>query len=310
MKRARTVQAPPVKALEASSLRRWPLPMPGHDDDKNARGRVLIVAGCSAMPGAAILAADAALRAGAGKLTIATVRSIAPIVAAMVPESKVVALAESTRGGVEARAASALDVDGEFDAVLIGPGMEDEAVTCRFVTAMLRKSRQVTLVLDAVAMSVVAHTRASASFRFDGPTILTPHCGEMAHLLGVEKREVESDPLRAAFAAARQWNAVVTLKSATTFIASDATHVWRHEHGNPGLAVSGSGDTLAGIIAGLASRGASAEQAAAWAVFVHGAAGDRLRRRYGPVGYLAREIAGEVPGLLAALGSRRKRASK
>jgi NAD(P)H-hydrate repair Nnr-like enzyme with NAD(P)H-hydrate dehydratase domain len=83
--------------------------------------------------------------------------------------------------------------------------------------------------------------------------------------------------------------------------------VWRHEGGNAGLGVSGSGDVLAGLVGGLAARGADIEQAAAWAVRLHARAGERLAARYGTLGYLAREIAPEVPALLQALGSRRQR---
>jgi NAD(P)H-hydrate repair Nnr-like enzyme with NAD(P)H-hydrate dehydratase domain len=123
----------------------------------------------------------------------------------------------------------------------------------------------------------------------------------MAGLTGSEKDAVAAEPDRAAVEAARAWNAVVVLKGAVTHIAAPHGRVWRHEGGNAGLATSGSGDVLAGIIAGLVARGASVEQAALWAVALHARAGERLAVRFGPIGYLAREIAGEVPALMAAL---------
>jgi NAD(P)H-hydrate repair Nnr-like enzyme with NAD(P)H-hydrate dehydratase domain len=93
------------------------------------------------------------------------------------------------------------------------------------------------------------------------------------------------------------------MKGSTTFIAAPEGEVWRHDGGNAGLGTSGSGDTLAGIIVGLAARGAPLEQAGAWGVALHARAGVRLAERFGPLGYLAREIAAEIPALMHALGS-------
>lgn len=131
--------------------------------------------------------------------------------------------------------------------------------------------------------------------------LLTPHAGERAHLSGADKSSVSANPHRAAKAAARRWNAVVALKGASTFIAVPNGRVWRHDGGNVGLAISGSGDVLAGLIAGLAARGASLEQAAAWGVALHARAGEQLAVRFGPLGYLARELPAAIPALMHAL---------
>jgi NAD(P)H-hydrate repair Nnr-like enzyme with NAD(P)H-hydrate dehydratase domain len=106
-------------------------------------------------------------------------------------------------------------------------------------------------------------------------------------------------------AAATRWNAIVALKGARTVVASPGGTLWQHEGGNVGLATSGSGDTLAGIIAGLAARGATLEQATCWGVALHARAGERLGRKYGQLGYLARELPGEVPRLLEQLAGTR-----
>jgi ADP-dependent NAD(P)H-hydrate dehydratase len=292
-----------VLRLDATALRRWALPMPATDGDKEERGRILVIGGSRAMPGAIILAAEAAIRAGAGKLSIAAGRSVAQLVAVAIPEARVISLAETTRGGFSPASARALKVDGAFDAVLIGPGMEDEAATRSFAAAILPKLRSTPVVLDARAMAVARGTTSArrASVRFEQPVILTPHAGEMAHLTGADKDQIAKLPLDAARGAAYRWNAIVALKGATTFIASPDGRAWKHEGGNIGLAVSGSGDTLAGIIAGLAARGAALEQAAAWGVWLHARAGERLARRLGPLGYLARELAAEIPAIMAAL---------
>ena len=192
------------------------------------------------------------------------------------------------------------------DAALIGPGMQDEPSVCEFVAALLPQLASCKVILDAAAMGVVRKPaegsgKCARIERFADPVILTPHAGEMAHLTGTPKETILAAPDATASTAARTWNAVVTLKAATTFVAAPSGSVWRHDGGNVGLAVSGSGDTLAGIIAGLAARGAALEQAAVWAVALHARAGERLAARLGPLGYLAREIVDEVPGLMHAL---------
>ncbi len=306
-----------VTLLTTDALRRWPLPMPSADGDKEQRGHILVIGGSREMPGAVILAANAALRAGAGKLTIATGASVAQLVALAIPESRVIGLPETSGGGIESAAAEALDgLAGKIDAVLIGPGMQDEPATCGFVAALLPKLGEAKVMLDACAMGVVcdapdearAHAASAAKRRFlnrfDATVLLTPHAGEMAHLSGAGKAAVETDPRAAAQAAAQRWNATVALKGAATFIAAPDGKAWRHDGGNIGLAVSGSGDTLAGIIAGLAARGASLEQACAWGVALHARAGEQLAGRIGPLGYLARDIAAEVPMLMHRLGPR------
>lgn len=289
---------PKVARVSRELLRAWPLPLPAADGDKEERGRLLIVGGSREIPGAVVLAATAALRAGAGKLTIATGASVAAGIAQAIPEARVIGLNETaTHGFVAADAARLPDA---FDAVLIGPGMQDEAAACEFVRALLPRLRHATVILDANAMNVRGGS-ASAG-RFSSRVVLTPHAGEMAHLLGVSKEQVQADPLLVARHTARQWNAVIALKGAHTIIAEPQGASWLHEGGNAGLAVSGSGDTLAGIVAALAARGATPEQSAVWSVALHALAGEALARQIGPLGFLAREIAAVIPRLLHSLG--------
>ncbi|MDQ6620471.1 MAG: NAD(P)H-hydrate dehydratase [Pseudomonadota bacterium] len=278
--------------MDDAFLRAWPLPCPSDDSDKEQRGRVLVIGGSREMPGAVILAATAALRAGAGKLTVASAESVAGLIGTVLPESRVVGLVETRLGGLKYRRSDALA--DEFDAVLIGPGMRDEEATAALAAATIRKFSSAALVLDAYAMSVVGRAKMRSGAR----VLLTPHAGELAHLTGVSKEGVVADPIRAAVNAAKAYNATIALKGATTIIATPQRRVWRHEGGGAGLATSGSGDTLAGLTAGFAARGASLEQAAVWGVAVHARAGERLATRIGPLGFLAREIAVEVPRLL------------
>jgi ADP-dependent NAD(P)H-hydrate dehydratase len=188
--------------------------------------------------------------------------------------------------------------------------MQDEAATAVLVRALLPRldGSNTSVVLDACAMGVIlgaggkpradAHADDGAGFRFDAPVIVTPHAGEMAHLTGASKEDISADPDGHAARAARRWNAVVALKGARTLVSTPDGARWQHEGGNVGLAISGSGDTLAGIIAGLAARGASLAQAACWGVALHARAGELLAERFGVLGYLARELPAEVPALM------------
>lgn len=291
----------PAPALDVDDalLHNWPLPQPDPEGDKEARGRALVIAGSAEVPGAALLAGTAALRAGAGRLTIATGARIAPGVALALPEARVIALPESPGGGLLADGIGALDkVLRKTQAVLIGPGLQDEAACIAFVQALLPRCGDAAVVLDALAMNVIARQP-----RFERPVLLTPHGGEMARLWQVDKSAVLQDAERIARDAAARWNAVVALKGARTWIATPQGQTWRHDSGNAGLATSGSGDTLAGVIAGLAARGASLQQACVWGVALHARAGRALAAQRGPIGFLAGELAAEIPRLMHALGS-------
>jgi hydroxyethylthiazole kinase-like uncharacterized protein yjeF len=232
---------------------------------------------------------------------------VAQLVALAIPESRVLGLAENADGGFKVEAVEALDpLADKISAILIGPGMRDEAATARLVHALLPRLEggDVRVLLDAEAMGAVLHPPAGAAgtmqapFRFNTPVLLTPHAGEMAHLTGIAKEEIGGAPDRIALEAAQRWNAMVALKGARTVIAAPSGERWQHDGGNVGLATSGSGDVLAGIIAGLAARGAELTQAATWGVALHARAGERLAERMGKLGYLARELCDEVPSLL------------
>ena len=289
--------------VDDECLRNWPLPQPDSDGDKEVRGRVLVIAGSREMPGALILAANAALNAGAGKLTIATAASVARLVATALPEARVIELSETDAGGIDRTAIERVgELLGRVDAVLIGPGMQDEPAVSDFCAHLLHHLSACTPVLDAAAMGVVLGSPPRVQ-KFSSATIMTPHAGELAHLTGIDKEKITAQPAQAAASAARRWNATVALKGATTFIAAPDGSLWRHARGNVGLAISGSGDVLAGVVAGLAARGANAAQAAVWGVALHARAGERLAARSGPLGYLARDLSAEVPALMAELAS-------
>jgi hydroxyethylthiazole kinase-like uncharacterized protein yjeF len=268
------------------------LPPLGRDDDKEARGRVVVVAGSSQTPGAAILAGLAALRAGAGKLQIATAAALAPHVATTVPEARVLALPEGSGGGLTPKLGEELSSALErADAVLVGPGLlGGVAAVGELVRAVLGAVDEATVVLDAAAVLPLAE-EPDLLAEHAARVVLTPNPSELADVLGTEPRgggEGDPDAVRTA---ARRFG--VALASGP--IAGDAGLLVRLHAGGPGLGTSGSGDVLAGVVAGLAARGATPRAAAIWGAYLHARAGDRLAEQVGPVGYLARELLGEVP---------------
>jgi hydroxyethylthiazole kinase-like uncharacterized protein yjeF len=276
----------------------WPLPQPHGDGDKDTRGRVLVIGGAPEMPGAIILAATAVLRSGAGKLQIATCASIAPHVAVAVPEARVFALPETSTGGIAPAASAELAERAKaVDAVLIGPGMLDEAATGALLDQLLPELEQTVLVLDAIALTCEPRPERAPA-RHARNAILTPHAGEMATLLGIDKAAVAADPAGVAREAAAAFGSVIVLKGGTTYIAAPDGTLYQYASGNIGLATSGSGDTLAGVVAGLAARGTAPVQAAGWGVYLHGEAGNQLATRMGRLGYLARELLDEIPPLM------------
>ncbi len=287
-----------IVEVDDALLRGWPLPVPA-EGSKDERGSIFVVAGAPQMPGAAVLAATAALRAGAGKLQIGTVASVAAHVAIAVPESLVVALDESPSGAISLSAvATIVERANRADAVVIGPGLVDEFASSALiasVTAQLEKPA----VIDAAALACFAE-HPGAIARLSGRAVLTPHAGEMAAMLGVPRDEIEADQPRFAREAAERFGAVVVLKGAQTFIAQPDGTLYRNARGDVGLATSGSGDVLAGIVGGLLARGAEPVQAAVWGVCLHARAGQALGERIG-LGFLAREIPAEVPSLMRSL---------
>ena len=291
-------------AVTAALLRRWQIPQPSMDADKEDHGVAMVAGGSSEIPGALLLAGVAALRAGAGKLQLAGPHSAAPSLAVALPEARVFSLPETSDGYLDKKAgARAVECAHGADAILVGPGMLNEDAIRSFMDEFVRRVADKQLVIDAVALSAVRGGR----YRFTEETrvVLTPNVGEMAKITGDTKAAIEADPRGVAMTVARDLNAVVALKGAETFIATPYGEAFRYSEGEVGLATSGSGDILGGILVGLLARGATLDQAAVWAVYLHGAAGNRLKRRMGAVGFLARELSAEIPALMNGLTGKR-----
>ncbi|NYZ63051.1 NAD(P)H-hydrate dehydratase [Luteimonas deserti] len=284
------------RRIDAALLKRWPLPDPSTSDSKEDRGRVLVIGGSAQVPGAVLLAGTGALRAGAGKLQIATAARAALPLAIVMPEAKVIGLADEPGGAIRSLGKDGLRAVRGAGAVLVGPGMDAGPATRRLVAAVIAEARGI-VVLDAGALDATTG-RALARRPSEATIVMTPHAGEMAAMLGSDAATVTAEAAALARNCARDWGVVLALKGRVTHIAAPDGRLWINTAGSVGLGTSGSGDVLAGVVAGLAARGSSAEQAAVWGVHLHAKAGARLSRRQGLVGFLAREISAEIPGLM------------
>jgi ADP-dependent NAD(P)H-hydrate dehydratase len=286
--------------LDETWLHDHPLPQVDYGTDKNSRGRLLIAGSSELVPGALLLSGEAAFRAGAGKVQLALPASVATSVGVRIPEAAVFGLETNDEGELGPAPDHLTDLLGRCDALVLGPGMGSGANAHGFLEAVLAHSDSgVALLLDAAAIG------ASPDFEdelraWQGPLVLTPHPGEMAALMHCEGDEVHPDM---AAEAADRFKATVLLKGPRTVVASPDKPMLQYRGGGPGLATGGSGDVLAGVIGGLLARGADARTAAAWGVWTHGEAGRRTASRVAQVGFLSRELLGEVPDLIYGGGS-------
>jgi ADP-dependent NAD(P)H-hydrate dehydratase len=290
-------EAPTTTVVTPALLRDWALPAVG--SSKYGRGQVLVVGGARGTPGAAMLAAIASLRAGAGRLTLAVADSVAVAVAVAIPESGVVGLPETASGSVRGDGGERLaGTVASSDAVLVGPGLDDPEETAGLLRGLAAHVGPDTrVVLDAYALGVLPGLDDVVE-RLADRLVLTPNTGEAERLLG---RPVDDGGLPDAVAElAARYGAVV---SCFGEVAAPDGRRWQMSTGYGGLATSGSGDVMAGGLCGLLARGADLDQATCWGTHLHAAAGDRLAARIGPTGFLARELLDELPVVLAELGA-------
>lgn len=261
---------------------------------KGDYGHILIMAGSRHYSGAAVLASRAALRAGAGLVTVLVPEHMVPVVATGAPELIVRGAAETDEGSLS----SALWTDWKdemdvYSAILIGPGMTRHAET-RALTERIIKEAAVPVVMDADAISVFAGEAdilASAS----APLVLTPHPGEFAALFGGTAADVQADRAQSALKAARTLHATIVLKGAHTVVARPEPPVHINICGNPGMATAGTGDVLAGILVSLIGQGMPPFDASRAAVALHGWAGDQVAWRQTQAGLIASDLIEELP---------------
>jgi NAD(P)H-hydrate epimerase len=290
-----------VEAADAAAA--WPArPRAAH---KGSFGHLLLVAGSRGKTGAAVLAGSAGLRAGAGLVTVATAAPALVRVAARRAELMTEALPATRAASVAPAAlARALALADERDAVALGPGLGQHAGTRRFVAGFVR-SCAAPLLVDADALNALAALPRGGGFRAlrarRAATVLTPHPGEAARLLGTSTGAVQRERLEGARRLAALSGAVVVLKGHRTLVVEPGARAAVNPSGNPGLATAGTGDVLAGVVGALLARGLDAWTAAVAGVFVHGRAGDLLAARRGEEGLLAGELADALPDAIRSL---------
>jgi NAD(P)H-hydrate epimerase len=254
-------------------------------------GRVLLLCGSRGYTGAAYFAAMGALRTGAGLVYLGVPESIYAIEAMKLNEPIVFPLADDD-GKLAAFATEEIkNLLPRMDTVLIGPGLGQSKGTLAALKAVLREFAG-PVVLDADGINLLAQHKYLLRGR-TAPTVLTPHEGEFARLYG----PIGNDRQAAARELARELNAIVVLKGHGTII-TDGSQSYRNVTGNPGMAVGGSGDVLAGMITGLLGQGIAPLEAAAAAVWLHGAAGDRCAEKLGQYAMLPTDLLEELPRLM------------
>lgn len=285
--------------LDSAWLAEHPLPQPEGDTDKNSRGRVLVAGGSATVPGALRLTGEAAFRAGAGKVQLATVEQVALALGMTMPEAAVFPLPANDAGELgEAAGPRLADYLTRCDTLVLGPGMGAESAAAAILSRVIAEPRaELSLVIDAAALAA-APDMVDALRAHRGRIVLTPHPGEMIQLMRCDEARPKEDPAALACEAAERFGATVLLKGPQTWLACPGEPVLRYPGGGPGLATGGSGDVLAGIIGGLMARGTPPHVAAAWGIWLHGEAGRRLAETVGPLGFLGRELLPFIPRLM------------
>jgi NAD(P)H-hydrate epimerase len=300
------LDGPQTHMLTRTDVRALIQPRPA-DSHKGDFGRILIVAGSRGKTGAAHLAAAAALRSGAGLVTVATPASSQPVVAAMAPEYMTDALPETPDGFLDAAALDRV-LDAAADVIAVGPGLGRARGVDEFVQGLLERTG-VPLVLDADALNAFAADADRLQGRDGLDVIITPHPGEMARLLGVAVNDVQADRVEAARTFAATHRLWVVLKGYRTVIASPEGAVFLNLTGNPGLATGGTGDVLTGMLAAWFAQLLDAEAACKVAVYLHGSAGDLAEADEGEIAMTAMDLVGHLGDAVLELTARRKVAS-
>ena len=258
--------------------------------NKGDFGRVLVVAGSMGMAGAAILCAKGALRAGAGLVTVSVPNELLSIVQTAVPEAICIKRpgGGAYDGGDNLSTVLSPQRLAAFDSIVMGPGLGASYDTLQIVMHVLENYGG-KLVLDADALNVLVGSGVS----LDMDTIITPHPGEAARLLGVDAPTIQSRREASAAILSEKYGCMVILKGSGTIVAATnpSLKLYINTTGNPGMATGGSGDVLSGVLAAFLGQGMDTETAACAGVYIHGLAGDLMVKEYGESGL----IAGDLP---------------
>jgi len=273
------------------------------DANKGTFGRVLVAAGSVNYIGAAYLACSGAMRVGAGLVTLATAASLQPILASKLTEATYLPLPEAEPGVIAAGAADTIiERASGYDVLLVGCGLGQNPATAEFVSSLIMDKELPLPILDADALNILPGINEWWQWLTDD-AILTPHPGEMSRLCGLTVDEVQSGRINIARKYAAEWCQTIVLKGAYTVIATADGRCQVSPFANPGLASAGTGDVLAGAIAGMAAQGLSPFDAASLGVYLHGAAGDMIKNVLGDTGMIASDLLMALPAVIKQLKS-------
>lgn len=273
------------------------------DANKGTFGRVLVVAGSVNYVGAAYLACSGAVRVGAGLVTLATPASLQPVLASRLTEVIYLPLPDYQLGIISAQAVAAVQGQLEYyDVALVGCGLGQSEPAAVFLRGVLLQPDKLLppLVLDADALNILSDVPEWWR-KLPPDVIVTPHPGEMSRLARLAVDEVQSDRVGITRRLAAEWHKTVVLKGAYTVIAAADGRVMISPYANPGLASAGTGDILAGVIAGLVAQGVSLFDAAALGVFLHGQAGELVKAKLGDMGMTASDLLPVLPVVIKQL---------
>lgn len=274
------------------------LPSRPQDAHKGTFGRVLVVAGSTGMSGAAALAAESALRGGAGLVYLAAPAGICAVLDARLVEVITIPLPECSPGVLAAESAGLiLELAGKCDAVALGPGLNPGGAAAGVLHEVIGRCKA-PLVLDAGGLDALGGLPSNLQ-QAKRPPVITPHAGEMARLTGVELTALQYERRETALRYARAWNCILVLKGAHTIIACPGGELYYNPTGGPALATAGTGDLLAGLITSLAAQGMPPEKAAQAAVYMHGLSGDLIGSERG---HTAREVMNHYKDAFDMLG--------
>ena len=268
------------------------LPERPKDGNKGTFGSVLNIAGSLELPGAAVLSSLAALRAGAGKVWLASTSSVIQITAAQAPDITYIDLGENNLGTLPKDAWKFIEDD--YDAVSIGCGLGVDADTTNFLNNFLKNylESQTPVIVDADAINILAVQKRPA---LPLNSIITPHPLELSRLTDIEVEEIQKDRVKATWEAAKHFDCIVLLKGQESVIAVPNGEIYVNTTGNSALAKAGTGDVLTGMIAGFCAQGVNLEKSAALSVYLHGLAGEIAAKSLTEYGVLASNLLNYVP---------------
>jgi hydroxyethylthiazole kinase-like uncharacterized protein yjeF len=294
--------APTLKTylVEAGDVRAQ-LPQRSSTAHKYSVGKVFILAGSKGFTGAAYLSASAALKAGTGAVILGTPESVYPILGRRLTETIVTPLAATAEGSVAKAAKKLIEEKLAWaDVAVIGPGLSTNAETQDLVVSLLREYTG-NLVVDADALRCIARIGLNNLKRLKASFVLTPHSGELARLIDIPSKEIETNRIAIAREAAGTSKATIVLKGGPTAVGTSSGSVFVNSTGNPGMATIGSGDVLAGTIASLWAQGMGRDAAAYSGVYLHGLAGDLARDAYGERSVVAQDLIDKLPSAIKSL---------